>query len=116
MSREYTEEEIRETFLEQLHIMVDYWDKIKEHDTRGKLSGLCHSILAMLDGRMLVLPGFVIAPCPHEDDKAFNIKEGRNYFPEAPEVECDIGGDLAALFYHIKKSKEVRLENETAVI
>lgn len=98
--RAYTTEEVREHFLNHVRNMVDYWDRhVERETTRERLSGLAFSLLVLLDGGTH-LPGFVVAPAPHRDDREFHISEGKNYYPEAPEVECDIAGFLHELFYN----------------
>ena len=103
MSREYTTEEIREQFLDHIRVMVNYWDGIPKETTKEKLSGLAFSILVALDGCAGDLPGFILAPLPHPDDKQFNIDEEENYYPENHEIEDKIKGDISGglheLFY-----------------
>ena len=92
--REYTTEEVRKKVINHIWMMIDYW----EHDsraptTRRKLSGLAHSICAMLDGCSGGIPAFVVAPIPHPSDKEFHKDEGENWFPEndTSNIKCDIG-------------------------
>lgn len=100
MSKEKTTEEVRENFLNHLKELVDYWDSIDTKNTKEKLSGLVFSILSTLDGCSSVLPGFIVAPFPHKDDKEFNIQEGNDYYPENNynSIKCDIAGSLHELF------------------
>lgn len=99
MSREYTKEEIQEEFLQQCAVMVDYWRNVKfdhpiQDETRYRMTGLLHSVFALLDGCSM-MPGFLVIPHPHPDDKEFHIKEGSDWYPESPEGEfCDIAGTL----------------------
>ena len=70
MSRAYTAEEIRNKFLGYIRHLVWYWDThADDRNTRGKLSGLAFSILAMLDGCAIDIPAFLIVPSPHPEDK-----------------------------------------------
>jgi hypothetical protein len=93
MTHEYTPEEVRERFIESVRSIVDYWEHVPNpYGTRE--SGVAFSILSMLDGCNGGLPGFVVAPAPHPDDKQYYIDHGENYYPEAPEVKCDIAGGL----------------------
>lgn len=107
MSREYTENEVREQFLDHVRMMIDYWnnDSITT-DTKEKLSGLAHSILATIDGCNMDLPGFILAPCPCEGDKQYYIDKGENYYTENKNVNCDIAGGLHELLY----TKNIKLE------
>lgn len=102
--REVTEKELRAQFLEHIHYLVDGWDKSDRETTKEKLQGLAFSILVMLDGESS-LPGFIVAPCPHEDDKQHRIDNGMNYYAtnHKTRVKCDIAGNLHNEFYNPKK-------------
>jgi len=103
MCREYTKEEVREQFLYHVRTMVNYWDSIPKKTTKEKLSGLAFSILTALDGCAGDLPGFIVAPLSHPNDKQYRIENEENYYPENHEIEnkikCDIAGGLHELFY-----------------
>jgi hypothetical protein len=43
------EEKIKE-FIESLHVMILFWDNVKDRSSKEKMQGLTHSILCMLDG------------------------------------------------------------------
>ena len=104
-SREFTEDEIRQQFLDHVRVLVNYWDKeVSEHTQTERLSGLAFSILTTIDGYSTGLPAFILAPCPHEDDKQFCINNEENYYPENHEsrVKCDIAGELHELFYNAR--------------
>lgn len=97
--RELTYEEVADILMEKVDAMIDYWDTIDSPKTqKERLQGLAFSIFSILDGSSLELPGFIIAPCPHEIDKAYHISEHENWFPEnhmlADVIKCDLGGDL----------------------
>ncbi len=95
LPRAWTEEEARDKFLKLWASYVRYWlDEAREQTAKGKLEGLAFSLLVILDGGSAALPGFVVAPNPHKDDRAFCITQGQNYYPEGPTVECDIAGSL----------------------
>lgn len=95
MSREKTEEEVRIEFLEHVAVMINYWDTQVNGSTRYKLEGFAHSVLAALDGCAGGLPGFVVAPRPHPDDKQYHIDEGDDYYREIDSGSlCDIAGSL----------------------
>jgi len=42
------------------------------------------------------LPGFIVAPMPHESDQSYHEENGENWFPtnDANAVKCDIAGEL----------------------
>jgi hypothetical protein len=104
-TRELTRDEVQDRFLTYVATMVHYWDtnaSTKNMTAREKMEGVVHSILATLDGCSMGLPGFIVAPCPHESDRQFHIDEGDEYyFPENHEsnVQCDIAGGLHELIY-----------------
>jgi len=107
---EYTEDEVRQAFLEHVWQTIDYWDgaydqKVAQYACREKLEGLAFSLLAMLDGCSADLPGFIVAPCPHPDDKAYLQGEGENWYPENhdTDIACDIGGGLHDIFHTVRK-------------
>jgi len=108
MPREYTEEEVRNKFLEYIAFLIKYWDEIDSVRTqKERMKGLAFSILSMLDGCSGELPGFIVAPLPHPEDKEFRIREmEENYYPENHEIEddikCDIGGGLHEHFSNFR--------------
>lgn len=105
-SQEYTMEEVREMFLERIWDYIYYWDKIEKETCREKLEGLAFGILVILDGGTR-LPGFIVAPCPHPDDKEYSEDIGENWFPQnqKPNVACDIAGSLHELFHNIGRKR-----------
>lgn len=114
--REYTEEEIRKQFLDHLRGLIDYWADLATPDPndsdkkvislRNAVSGVVFSTLVTLDGGT-DLPGFVVAPCPHEDDKDYHKEKGENWYPENHEIDvkCDISGCLHELLGKTEKEK-----------
>ena len=99
-SKEKTEEEVKKEFLDHIRGVVHYWSKQEGTPLIDKLNGVAFSILTALDG-CANLPGFIVAPCPHEDDKEYHISSGDDYYPENHEsnVRCDISGSLHDDFY-----------------
>lgn len=92
--RAYTEEETRELFLEHVRDLVDYWNAQKV-DRKEAIEGIAFSILTVLDGSTIALPGFRVSPiCPEEDVKYYK-KSGKNYYDES----IDIAGCLHEHFY-----------------
>jgi hypothetical protein len=102
--RVYTVNEVREKFLTHVAGLIQYWVEAQSGGSlRERLEGLTHSILVALDGNAIALPGFVVAPAPHPSDRAYCVKEGENYYPDAPPVECDISGELHSQMYRYIK-------------
>lgn len=94
---EYTTEEVRDLFLEQIASLVDHWiNEDRAPKLKDKMNGLVHSILVIFDGKSSDMPAFIVAPMPHKNDKDYNINKGNEWFPEniSSEVHCDIAGVL----------------------
>lgn len=97
MSRAYTEEEIREDFLEHIRGLVDYWENESRAKTsKEKLDGLAFSILSMLDGCSGDMPAFEVKAIGTEEDIEYFKSLDENYYPLEGE---DISGYLHELFY-----------------
>lgn len=102
--REWTVDEVREKFLEAVRRRVEYWEKeTRVASVRDRLDGLAFTILAMLDGSSMEMPGFVLIPCPHEDDKKYLQSQGENWYrpikTELVEALGDISGSLHDRYY-----------------
>ena len=105
MPRAYTEEEIRKKFLEHCWTMIDYWDTLNTGaPQRARISGCVFSILAMLDGSNVSLPGFIVVPNSPKVDKEYYQKNGQNWYPVLPKSAknlTDIAGSLHELFHSL---------------
>lgn len=106
MAREKTREEVRDEFMDHVRMLVDYWAETTPHDgrqylCRDRISGFAHSLLTTIDGCSAGVPGFILAPAPHPEDKKYHQEEGSDWYPENHEsdVKCDIGGGLHELLY-----------------
>lgn len=103
MPKELTTEQIRDLFLDQVRVMVNYWSNLPDKSEKEKLEGLAFSILTILDGGT-TLPGFIVAPITDPEDKEYHITEGEDYYPENHHIEDKIKGDIAgALHEHFFK-------------
>ena len=96
----YTLEEVREKFLNNVHGLARYWNgPLSTPRTQlERLEGLAFSMLVLLDGGT-DMPGMILLPNPHPDDKAFLIAEGSRYYTPIeglpPHLEAlDIAGAL----------------------
>ena len=96
--RQLTVEEVRDQFLAQVWHTIRYWQKL-DNPGGDRIEGAVFSVLAILDGTAVDLPGFIVAPAPHHSDREYCVERGEDYFPEAPQVECDIAGSLHDLFF-----------------
>ncbi len=102
MSKEKTEEEVREAFLNHVRMLVDYFEKETSKETlRERLDGLAYSILSTIDGENSQLPSFILAPMPHKDSKQYYINHEDDYYPENhnSNVRCNISGSLHDNFF-----------------
>lgn len=84
MSREHTQKEIQDMFLEHIRGITSYWANLPNKTPEERTNGVAFSILALLDGVSADLPAFEVIPVPHPSDKAFHQEEGTNYYPDPP--------------------------------
>lgn len=104
-SRELTEDEVRNKFVEHCFVVLDYWENLPNKSLHEKLVGTVFSVLVTLDGESVNLPGFIVAPLPHPDDKEYNKENNENWYPQNHEnqVNCDISGGLHDAFIKMDK-------------
>ena len=94
--RVLTEEEARKKFLEAAKNIIAYWAGHNDSNvpanstTKERLEGCVFSLLVMLDGGNMSMPGFKVIPTPHPNDKAFHKSRGENWWPD----DVDIAGSL----------------------
>lgn len=94
MSEEKTPEEVRHEFLSYARHLVGYWVNEKT-DPREIAEGVIFSLLVAIDGCVVGLPAFILAPSPHQDDKEDQIENDEDWYPENLDgATCDIGGGL----------------------
>ena len=75
--RAYTEKEIRSNFIDQIYCILDFWEnESRAITTRDKMNGAAFSILAMLDGESMDIPGFRVSPIGTEEDRDYHLVEG----------------------------------------
>jgi hypothetical protein len=86
--RAYTSEEATELFLGHIRSMVEYWDQLPDtaQTQKDRLSGLAFSILVLLDGDTIVVPGTTVTLQPHESDKTYHQANGENWFEPGTEL------------------------------
>ncbi|MFE4571359.1 hypothetical protein [Paenibacillus chitinolyticus] len=117
MSREKVADEIVAELIEHIRGQICLWESM-DISSLDKLNGLAFSILVALDGDADGVPGFIVAPRPHPDDKQFNKDRGINYYPENhqldEEIKADIGGILHEHLYKVRKEdvKNILLKQE----
>lgn len=90
MSRAITKEEARETFLEQIKTIVDYWSELEQpKSVKDRCDGVAFSILAMIDGCSVGIPALDISISPHPDDKQYHIDNGENWYEDGMVINDD---------------------------
>lgn len=87
--RELTMAEVRDMLLDHFRELITYWESLPNKTIHDRLDGLAFSMLATLDGDSLGVPGFLLIPDPHPDDKKDALENGENWCPE--DGESDIG-------------------------
>lgn len=98
--RAYTAEEVRSVFLSHMLELCKYWSHPSRRTTINgteceRMEGLCHSILAMIDGSTLDLPAIDLVLCPHKEDKQYHISEGENWFKKGMIInDCTMASQL----------------------
>ena len=98
--REYTQEEMEAIFLGKVREEINRWEEMPERTVRQKLEGLALTILAILDGEGGNLPGFIVAPLTHHNDKQYSIDKGENYYPENHQIEGMVKADIAGQLHN----------------
>jgi len=89
---------VQERFLQHVRNIITYWSTTDLNDADGdsiqrRIRGAAFSILVMLDGEAMDIPGFRVLPSPHEDDKAFHMARGERWYPD----DVNIAGVLHEL-------------------
>jgi len=105
-SNVYDLKQVRERFLKYISETVDYWHARREQSEIERMNGLVFSILSLLDGCAVDMPGFLVVPNPHPDDKEWHEDHGEDWFPESAEFNgTDISGELHEHWYDVRKDK-----------
>jgi hypothetical protein len=99
--REYTNEEVREKFLEYCWLIIGEWERYSGKTPNERVEGAVFSLLVMLDGEAASLPAFIVAPLPAKGDKEYFQEEGENWYPVTKSVSSDIGGCLHENFHRV---------------
>lgn len=100
--RALTEDEVRDLFLNAVAGIANYWatTNLEDGSAKSRCQGVAFSILALLDGSNIGLPGMKVIPNPAAEDEEYLKNEGKNWFPD----DVDIGGGLHELIHsHFQK-------------
>lgn len=101
--RAWTEEEVRVRFLEHVWRLIRWWgghdgSNVEDQSTDERLEGLAFSLLAVIDGSAMMLPGFSLTPVTDESDEQYMKDNGANWYPS----DVDVAGSLHELFHSYK--------------
>lgn len=101
--RAWTVEEMREKFLDQIRVNLDYWLTTDlgrpefrkalqdQGEARYRMEGLVFSILVLIDGGTGAMPAIDLIPSPHPSDEEFHRNEGSNWWPSGVVInECQL--------------------------
>jgi hypothetical protein len=104
--RAYTSEELRDKFLHEVRTIATYWAGLPDRDqatgkpmtVKDRCDGVAFSILSVLDGSTLEIPGVDLVFQADEEDKQYHIENGENWI-EPGTVVSD------TLRYHFHRRK-----------
>ena len=100
-SRAYTAEEVQDKFLTEVEHAVSYWSNSNpEMELDERLQGLTYSIMSLIDGSHMELPGFKLIPSIHPADKQQALDMGLDYYEEV-----DIAGTLHEVIFQERDVK-----------
>jgi hypothetical protein len=99
-------DECKKRMLERFKIIVKYWVNEGGMSVEEKVRGAVFSVLAELDGESSDLPAFIVAPRPHPDAMQYRKNKGKDWWPETPDVETDLAGNLHHQFAEIYDGTE----------
>lgn len=85
--RAYTSEELRDKFLQEVRTIANHWARLPDRDpatgtiftAKERCDGVAWSILSLLDGETLDIPGIDLVFQPSEEDKQYHIENGENW-------------------------------------
>ena len=89
--RAYTDEEVRQQFLEKVYEIKEHWEKESRlTSVKEKMEGCIFSILALMDGSAIEFPAIALIASPHPDDEEYHKSRGENWIEDG----TLIGGDV----------------------
>lgn len=109
-AHEYTKEEIRTQFIQEVGVRTNYWiDKHKDNtmlthkDLKESVEGAVFSVLTLIDSGDGILPHFALVPMGHPDEVKEAKAHGLDWYPVPPDEinNFDIAGGLHHLFNKI---------------
>jgi len=82
--RAYTEDEMRDQFLDAVRRIARFWADLDENKTsmQDRCDGVAFSVLSLMDGCNIGLPPVDLVFRPHPSDKQYHIDEGENWIED----------------------------------
>jgi hypothetical protein len=82
--RAYTDEEVRQQFLEKIYEIKEFWQKesVTKDNLKDRMEGCIFSILALLDGSAIEFPAVSLIASPHSDDEEYHKSQGENWIED----------------------------------
>jgi hypothetical protein len=77
-----TVEQVRAEFMNQIRGAAEYWSLPQELSAKERCDGLAFSILVIIDGGTLPLPGMDLVLRPHSEDKAYCQGRGEDWYED----------------------------------
>lgn len=95
--RAWTENEVRDEFMQACRDNAHYWATTPNGGTvKERCEGVAFSMLVMFDGCKGMLPAYKITVDPAPEDKEYCIEQGINWYEPGTEIS---NGYLHELFY-----------------
>lgn len=106
--RIYLTEEIKEQFLQRTLEIANYWISLEDKTKEESVKGAIFSILAMIDGCNVDIPGFILAPLTSRENQEYALKNGEKYYllNDSERIFNDIAGSLHDRFSKLKSEKK----------
>lgn len=102
--REYSLEECRELFLQELGSIADYCLKESRKETvKEKIDLAIFAVLSLIDGEHGAFPTFALVPTPNSDDVDYYRRNNCKRWPAAVNIS---DGDLHHKWWQRRSSEE----------
>lgn len=105
-----TVEEARTKLLTTLSGYVDYWlDEARVQTAEEKMEGMVFSMLCVLDGGTVDMPGFLLIPNVSSQDASHHANLGNKHAPQVAVTVAnamDLAGVLHELWYKVRKASK----------
>lgn len=103
-----SKEEMVDLVINMCWTYVNYWDELDDptKTTRDRIAGCVFSMLAMMDGSNVTIPGFMLIPMSTDEDVDYTERASERPWPSTDEIkdlleQYDIGGALHDRFHQL---------------